>query len=588
MGANIKNLRNTLTFMTFAILVTGLAGCTGVYQESVNAPTQQKIAELRQMAPPSVLKQGVFHMQQTGNRSSVQVAPEIRLKKPELPPFDVAYVRQPVEDIIIELANTAGESVVIPSSLRNKTITVIHSGSNFKGMLDIVLSKVGYHYNYVEGVWYITKFPVKNYQLEISQALRGGSLETILEPERLESDADTITTTSRAEELSTSYEDLLWDQVSDTLTDLISVGSDVSADQRQSAPQTAQAEGSEADNITGEVTPLQQEVGFDGDGGNNAEFIQPQNLQSLRGSDHLASSDLARPFFRITRSAGLITVRAAPEAHRMIENYLEQVQQSLLRQIFVEARILAIVKSKNTSRGTGFDGSDVSLNSIGGKPLNSSFGFAGEPLVAPNASDSSLGGFLNFSFNNNSIQGVMQMLNRVGDVYTISSPSLLARNNQISRVAITQQLGFAETTVETNVNSSGDITIGTRTDEAQFRNAGTVFSVIPFVGRHKVQMRMRLSLSSQSGDVEIRTSVGEAAPVTNSVPEINTNLIDQDMVMDYGRVHAVGGVVQSNTDLNESYVPGFNQIPGLREVFSSANNQKTDTEFVVLMRVSRA
>lgn len=585
----LKFMKNTFTLMAVLGVSGLLSACTGVYQDTVDAPTSEEVAEMRTLAPHSVLKQGVFHMQQTGNRSTVRVEPEIRLKRPELPPFDVAYVRQPVEDIIIELANTAGESVVIPASLREKTITVIHSGSNFKGLMDIVLSKVGYHYNYVDGVWYITKFPVKNYQLEISQALRGGSLQTVLEPERLESDADTVTTSTSGEELTTSYEDELWSQVEDTITDLITVGSDVSTGRNQQPlppPQTNT--GDSGQRLTGDVTEVSPEVGFDVAGGDQDGLLTPQNVENIQGTAHLASAEIATPFYRITQSAGLITVRAAPEAHRLIEGYLEQVQQSLLRQIYVEARILAIVKNKATSKGTGLDGNAVSLGNVGGKPLQSSFGFAGEPLVSPDASGDNLGGFLNFSFNNNSLQAVMQMLNEVGDVYTISSPSMLARNNQISRVAITQQLGFAETTVETNVNSAGDVTIGQRTDEAQFRNAGTVFSIIPFVGKHKVQMRMRLSLSSQSGSVEIRTAVGNGPPVSNSVPEINTNLIDQDMVMDYGRVHAVGGVVQTTTDLNESYVPGFSQIPGLREVFSSANNRKTDTEFVVLMRVSRA
>ena len=99
---------------------------------------------------------------------------------------------------------------------------------------------------------------------------------------------------------------------------------------------------------------------------------------------------------------------------------------------------------------------------------------------------------------------------------------------------------------------------------------------------------MRLSLANQSGTVPIFTSVGDGDPVQNDVPELSQNLIDQDMVMDYGRVHAIGGIIQSNTDLTQSYAPGFNQVPGLREIMSTANNRKTKTEFVVLMRVSRA
>lgn len=590
-------------FMAAALL---LAGCTAVYQDTVKAPTEQEVTELREFEPNPVLKRGTFHMQRVSDTSPVRVEPEIRLKRPELPPFDVVYISQPVEDILIELANTAGESIVIPSSVRGRTVTVIHSGSNFKGMLDIVLSKVGYHYNYVDGVWYITRFPVRNYKLEISQSIRGGSLNTALEAERISSDADTESTAGGSiEELATNYEDVLWEQVDDTLTDLVGVGSDVPAN-ASAERRAAQVQRENASNTTGvttsggvsaatgavvgqdiAVSELIPEEGFAGDGVQAPSTISPVNLPQVQSRDHLSADDLATPFYRITRSAGIITVRAAPESHRLIETYLEEVQYSLLRQIFVEARILAIVKDKTTNRGGSIAGSDLNLGlaAIGGS--SDTFGFSGLPAV-PTDLGTQTGGFLNFTLNNNNLQTVVQMLNQVGDVYTISSPSLLARNNQISRVAITQQIGFAETTVETNTNADGNVVIGQRTDEARFRNAGTVFSIMPFVGKNNVQMRMRLSLANQSGTVPIFTSVGAGDPVQNDVPELATNLIDQDIVMDYGRVHAVGGVIQSNTDLQQSYVPGFNQVPGLRDILQSANNRKTDTEFVVLMRVSRA
>lgn len=585
-------------FMATALLLTA---CTSVYQDSIKAPTEQEVSEFRAFEPSPVLKRGTFHMQRVSETSPVRVEPEIRLKRPELPPFDVAYISQPVEDILIELANTAGESIVIPSSVRGRTVTVIHSGSNFKGMLDIVLSKVGYHYNYVDGVWYITRFPVRNYKLEISQSNRGGSLSTSLEPERIESDADTETSNGDFQELETNYEDQLWQQVEDTLTDLIGVGSDVpanaSSERRAAALQqqggaTGAAAAGGVSAATGAVvgqdiavSELIPEEGFAGD--NASGTIQPVSLPQVQSRDHLSADDLAQPFFRITRSASIMTVRAAPEAHRMIQTYLEEVQQSLLRQIYVEARILAIVKAKQSNRGGNLGVSSLNLGVPGLRGTSDRFGFKGLPAVSTEAVNQ-VGGFLDFSFDNNNIQAVVQMMNTIGDVFTISSPSLLARNNQISRVAITQQIGFAETTVETNTNADGNVVIGQRTDEARFRNAGTVFSIMPFVGKNKVQMRMRLSLANQSGAVPIFTSVGAGDPVQNDVPELSTNLIDQDMVMDYGRVHAVGGVIQTNTDLNKSYVPGFAQVPGLREILSTAENQKTDTEFVVLMRVSRA
>ncbi len=580
-------IKSILLYTVLIVSAVYLSACTAIYRDTVKAPTKQEIVELKTMQPRSVLKKGTFHMQRVSDRSSVLVDPAIKLKRPELPPFDVVYISQPVEDILIELANTAGESIVIPSSVREQTITVVHSGSNFKGMLDIVLSKVGYHYNYVEGVWYITRFPVRNYQLEISQSDRGGSLNTALEPKQIISDAATVEASGGIEELSTSYTDELWEQVSDTLEQLVLVGTGSSALADSGSDETFGGVSAASGSVVGsntEQSRLIPEAGFSGGSG---DTTRPEDLPAVQGSDHLSSGDDAQPFLQITPSAGIITVRTSPEAHRMIETYLEQVQQSLLRQIFVEARIVAIVTDKETNRGSNLSGSSLDLGIPGLKSLGGALGFSGQPAV-PTGVNEQLGGFLNLTFNNNNIQSVVQMLNQVGDVYTISSPSLLARNNQISRVAITQQIGYAETTVETNTNSDGNVVIGQRTDEAQFRNAGTVLSIIPFIGKNKVQMRMRLSISNQSGAVSIFTAVGVGDPVRNDVPELSTNLIDQDMIMDYGRVHAIGGVIQSSTNLDSSYVPGFNHVPGLREIFSTANNKKTNTEFMVLMRVSRS
>ena len=605
-------MKQTPKFLLPLLLASlaALQGCSSVYRDTVSAPTEQEIAAAKLMEPDPVLRQGEFHMQRVNEGSTVRIEPKIKLKHPELPPFDVAYVSQPVEDILIELANTARESIVIPSSIRGKTITVIHSGSDFQGMLNIVLSKIGYHYNYIDGVWYITRYPVRTYHLEVSQSERSGSLSSLIEPGISKSDAENTTSTATGVELNTDYTDKIWEQVNNTLTRLIQVDSDVQTG--GSRPQQRSNQQSTSDNtgVTG---------GFSGSGGlvgaeslaNQVQLLAPPSLDGSQpagggkvlggqlmpsggvrpnhlplpeGTDHLSADDMAEPFYEVTKSAGLITVRAAPEAHRLIETYLEQVQSALLRQIYVEARIVALVRDKLSDRGANLsvDAKDPNILSRG---LLANLGFR---ATSPVTAGSEQGGFINFTSTTGNLALVMQMLNTLGDVYTISSPSLLARNNQLSRVAITQQIGYPETTVQTNTNASGNVVIGQRTDEAKFRNAGTVFSVLPFIGRNKVQMRMRLSIANQSGEVEIRTSVGTTDPVVNTVPELSTNLIDQDFVMDYGRVHAVGGIVQDNTSISRNYTPGFSQIPGMREVFNRAQNRKQNTEFLVLMRISRA
>ena len=174
------------------------------------------------MHPQAVMREGVFHMQRIQEGSGVRISDAIMLKRPDLPPFDVAYISRNAESVLLELANAAGESIVIPNGLRSRTVTVVHSGANFKEMLDIVLTKVGYHYDYRDGVWYITRYPTRNYTLEVSQSDRKGSLLSTKEvtPETGENSGDSV----GGAQLDTDYTDKLWDQVEEAISELVSVG----------------------------------------------------------------------------------------------------------------------------------------------------------------------------------------------------------------------------------------------------------------------------------------------------------------------------------------------------------------------------
>ena len=111
-------LTNTLKIVgAVALLLTGCAG----YEDEVRPPTGQELQDARQyIKARSVLREGVFHMQRIQTGSPVRVKEEIHLKKPDLPPFDVAYIGRDLESVVLELANAAGESVVVPQGLRGQ------------------------------------------------------------------------------------------------------------------------------------------------------------------------------------------------------------------------------------------------------------------------------------------------------------------------------------------------------------------------------------------------------------------------------------------------------------------------------------
>ncbi len=584
------NLNKTLMLLTSVVFM--MAGCSSYYRDAITAPTEQELEDVRagrDFAPRSSLRHGVFHMQRVQVGSTVRVNDQVILKKPDLPPFDIAYISRDLESIVLELANAAGESVVIPQGLRGRKVTLVHSGANFQKMLDLVLGKAGYHYNYVDGVWYITRYPTRSYVLEVGQATRKGSLIA-----KTELAAETTNTNTSGSEINTDYSDTLWSQIKETLTELVEIG-------KTDLGSPSIAVSSEGISGRGEIITAEGEIAtasgdilepprLDSEDEEEEVFsvltaengVRPFQMDQLKSTDHLVPEEAADTWFKITESVGLLTVRAAPEAHRLIEDYLEQVQTSAHRQVMIEARIVALIRDKSTNHGfqvSGmFDKDSVLSGSLGFIPASE--------LDATNLS----GGFLNLTASPNGtkdLTAIIQSLSTLGDVYTLSSPSLLARNNQMSRVSVTKQLGYVETEVETATGSTGEVSIGARTDHAEFKNAGTVMSVIPFIGKNKVQLSFRLSVATKSSETKVNTSIGDAAPVENVVPNLANNIIDQDMVLEYGRVYAIGGLIETSTTVNESYEPTLSQLPGLKEVFRRANNQREDTEFIVLIRVSR-
>jgi MSHA biogenesis protein MshL len=571
-----KFLFKSLTF-TLALVI---GACTEMYRDEILPPTQQELTSAKTLPPRSILHEGVFHMQKVQDGSTVRVRDFIQLRRPDLPPFDVAYISRDLESVLLEIANAAGESIVIPQGMRSRTITLIHSGADFEQMLDLVLRKAGYHYNYVDGIWYITRYPIRNYVLETGQSSRQGTLKSSDELQRETNSSSTSTGTGSLE---TKYSDEVWSQVESTVSQLIDVGKT----DLQNIPTASAGVASGS----GQLLPASQAIlappPAEGETADGAEFetvtseggFTPEIMTAPVSTDHLVAEESVDPWYRITKGAALITVRAAPESHRLIENYLEQVQQSINRQVYVEARIVAVIHDKTTDRGIDWSQATDAGNSVIG-----TLGFRASTPVTDVARS---GMFASFVSPKGDLNAVIQNLSNIADVYTISSPSTLIRNNQLSRISITRQLGYAETEVEQSTTSDGSVVIGSRTDSANFKNAGTVMSVLPFIGRSRVQMRFRLSVASKSGDTPIQTSVGEEETITNLVPELSNNVIDQDMVLEFGRVYAIGGLIETSTGVDNSYAPLLNMVPGMADVFQRATNRKQDTEFVVLLKVSR-
>lgn len=545
-----------------------ITSCSAYFEEEVKPMSEQEIKDaMSKIKASNALKEGTFHMQPVSSSSAVRLSENIKLKKPSLPPYDVVYVQTDLEDILLELANSSGETVVIPQSVRGRKVTLTHSGANFQEMLGLVLSKAGYSYNYTDGIWNITRYPVRNYALEIGQSERTGSLDTSEISSSSSSDSDSSSdssssssssSSSDSSDLETTYEDKIWSEVDEVIAELIKYGN-FQATRKEAAVEDISDSNS---NINNNFSILDEEKSQE----------TTAKTKTLKNSEVTIDDDNIEPWYKITKSAGLITVRAAPEAHRQIEKYLEQTQESLHRQVFVEVRIVAVSESKETSRGIQWTVDGI---------LNGGF----TPTSAI-SQDNLAGGFLSVSKSSMGFDGLIENMAAVNDLQIIATPQILVRNNQIGYVKIVNELSYVTTATETETTDSGTFT--TRTDTINSKDAGTILSVFPYIGKNKVQMRLRLSVAQQSGSIKTTSAVAGGDPITNEVPNIQSNIMDQDMILDFGRMYALGGYIENNRNTDESYIPGFNQIPGVSELMRRAKNKGNQTRFLIFIKVNRA
>ncbi|MCA1780528.1 MAG: type II secretion system protein GspD, partial [Xanthomonadaceae bacterium] len=169
------------------------------------------------------------------------------------------------------------------------------------------------------------------------------------------------------------------------------------------------------------------------------------------------------------------------------------------------------------------------------------------------------------------VAATIDALETVSNVRTISSPSLMVRNNSSASINVGSQVPVQSTRfVGSNVGDSGG-TIG----NVQFISTGVTLNVTPRVNPGGlVYLEIRQEVSSPG------------APGVGDNPTINTRSLETDIAIQSGQTVMLGGLIQDDETQSESGVPGLQRIPGLGALFRQTRNEMVRTETLVLITPS--
>ena len=156
------------------------------------------------------------------------------------------------------------------------------------------------------------------------------------------------------------------------------------------------------------------------------------------------------------------------------------------------------------------------------------------------------------------------------NVTILSTPTLLATDNTQASILVGGQQPIPTGTV------SGTTTGADLYSTIQYQATGVILNIIPHINAGGL---VRIELQQQVIEPGANATVG----ANNTAPtfiqrEINTTLLAQD-----GRTIVIGGIIQSNKNVNKTGIPWLQDIPLLSPLFAARSSTLNRTELLVAL-----
>ena len=254
----------------------------------------------------------------------------------------------------------------------------------------------------------------------------------------------------------------------------------------------------------------------------------------------------------------ILVVEDLPEFVTHIDQILAQLDQEPA-QILIEAKILKITLDDTQKFGLDWT---KTFTAGGGK------GNAGFENLGKQALDLGIGAAagppgLFFNYFNKNLEVQLNFLSTKNKVRTLSTPKLLALEQEEAQVIIGDRKGYKTTTTINQVT----------TENIQFLESGVILNVTPYIDRFGRIM------------MEIHPEVSQGTVNENTlVPNQNTTEVTTRVLVEDGQTIFIGGLISNSITSDHQGVPILEDIPILGYLFAKEDDRAANTETIVLIK----
>lgn len=280
----------------------------------------------------------------------------------------------------------------------------------------------------------------------------------------------------------------------------------------------------------------------------------------------------------INPESGVVSVRATASQHHQVQALIDQVLESVQRQVLVQATVVEVDLSDQFQ--AGIDWSVLDLSDSGFSVSTGAPGSLTSPLTT---SPAFVLDYLNPDSGGERIMAAINLLSEFGNTRVLSSPQIMVLNNHTAVLKVVENFVYFEVEQEVipAATVNGQPTTATTTT-AQTVPVGLVMTVTPQISHDSsVTFNVRPTISSV---VRTELDPNPALTIENRVPVIRVREMESILKVNSNQVAVLGGLMQDTQVNQDRQTPFAGDIPIFGNLFKSRSQVSRKTELVIFLR----
>jgi MSHA biogenesis protein MshL len=327
---------------------------------------------------------------------------------------------------------------------------------------------------------------------------------------------------------------------------------------------------------------------------NSSDFWESiaENLRTIIG---MADDKTGERSVVVNSQSGVVVVRAMPSELRNVADYLTKTENTVTRQVVLEAKIVEVELSDAYQAGINWATVLTQGNRqyfLGQSTPRS--GFDGDLLAPPNTQvpvgpgnpvngflTNALGGAFTLAADFADFNAFIELLGVQGRTRVLSSPRVSTIHNQKAVIKAGSDEFFV-TGVSSNTTTAEATTTTVDVELTPFFS-GVALDVTPQINdQGEVLMHIHPTVSDVTDQQKELSVRGQ----TDSLPLALSQIRESDSIVRArsGQVIVIGGLMRQTRREQDYKTPILGDIPGLGKLFRSERNQNSTVELVILLR----